>query len=304
MIISNDAAGQRVDNFLFTHLKGVPKSMIYRMVRTGKIRINKKRIKTNFRVSAGDLVWVPFVRLAERKVITASAKLDIVVLLGNAIVYEDEHLLILNKPSGIAVHGGSGLSFGVIEALRALRPAAHFLELVHRLDRNTSGVLLIAKKRTALRCLHEQLRMHTIQKDYLALVRGQWPSHCRSITAPLLKQTQRSHERIVQVSNTGKSAETHFTVKACYKVATLVKARPITGRTHQIRVHALHAGHPIAFDDRYGDYAFNQQLLSTGLTRLFLHAASLRFKHPATSEIMSVEAPMDASLCHCLQVLY
>ncbi|EBW1656595.1 23S rRNA pseudouridine(955/2504/2580) synthase RluC, partial [Salmonella enterica subsp. enterica serovar Typhimurium] len=216
---------------------------------------------------------------------------------------EDDHLMLINKPSGTAVHGGSGLSFGVIEGLRALRPEARFLELVHRLDRDTSGVLLIAKKRSALRALHEQLRLKQMQKDYLALVRGQWQSHTKVVQAPLLKNILQSGERVVKVSNEGKPSETRFKVEERFGFATLVKASPVTGRTHQIRVHTLHAGHPIAFDDRYGDRDFDAQLVGTKLNRLFLHASSLTFTHPSTGEQMRIEAPMDTSLRHCLQVL-
>ncbi len=301
--ISDDEAGQRIDNFLLARLKGVPKSMIYRIVRKGEVRVNKGRIKVEYKLATGDVVRVPPVRVAEREEAPVSAKLDKVAALADCILYEDDHLLILNKPSGTAVHGGSGLSFGVIEGLRALRPEARFLELVHRLDRDTSGVLLVAKKRSALRSLHEQLRLKGMQKDYLALVRGQWQSHCKAVQAPLFKNILQSGERIVRVNSEGKPSETRFKVEERYEFATLVKASPITGRTHQIRVHTLHAGHPIAFDDRYGDREFDRQLAGTGLKRLFLHAAALRFEHPATGETMRIEAPMDEELRHCLQVL-
>ncbi|MGL4985042.1 MAG: 23S rRNA pseudouridine(955/2504/2580) synthase RluC, partial [Plesiomonas sp.] len=201
-----------------------------------------------------------------------------------------------NKPSGTAVHGGSGLSFGVIEGLRALRPEARFLELVHRLDRDTSGILLVAKKRSVLRDLHEQLRVKTVQKDYLALVRGQWQKHCRAVQAPLIKNVLQSGERIVRVSTEGKPSETRFEIVERFEHATLVKASPITGRTHQIRVHTLHAGHPIAFDDKYGDRDFDATLAGSGLNRLFLHAAAIRFRHPQTGNEMTIEAPLDPVL--------
>lgn len=301
--ISEDEAGQRIDNFLLKILKGVPKSMIYRIVRKGEVRVNKKRIKPEYKLLAGDEVRVPPVRVAERDEVPVSAKLDKVAALTDCILYEDEHLLILNKPSGTAVHGGSGLSFGVIEGLRALRPEARFLELVHRLDRDTSGVLLVAKKRSALRSLHEQLRLKTMQKDYLALVRGEWQSHCKVVQAPLLKNILQSGERIVRVNAEGKPSETRFKIEERYEFATLVKASPVTGRTHQIRVHAQYAGHPIAFDDRYGDREFDGQLAGTGLNRLFLHAAALRFEHPGTGETMRIEAPLDLKLRNCLTKL-
>ncbi|MTD39900.1 23S rRNA pseudouridine(955/2504/2580) synthase RluC [Erwinia sp. CPCC 100877] len=301
--ISADEAGQRIDNFLRTQLKGVPKSMIYRILRKGEVRVNKKRIKPEYKLAAGDEVRIPPVRVAEREETALSPHLDKVAALNDAIVYEDEHILVLNKPSGTAVHGGSGLSFGVIEGLRALRPEARFLELVHRLDRDTSGVLLVAKKRSALRSLHEQLREKEMQKDYLALVRGHWQSHVKAVRAPLLKNILQSGERIVRVSQEGKPSETRFKVEERYAFATLVRCSPVTGRTHQIRVHTLYAGHPIAFDDRYGDRDFDRQLGETGLNRLFLHAAALRFIHPKSGEVIRVEAPMDEQLRHCLRVL-
>jgi 23S rRNA pseudouridine955/2504/2580 synthase len=301
--ISAEEAGQRIDNFLRTQLKGVPKSMIYRILRKGEVRVNKKRIKPEYKLQAGDEVRIPPVRVAEREEAAISPKLERVASLTAAILYEDDYILILNKPSGTAVHGGSGLSFGVIEGLRALRPEARFLELVHRLDRDTSGVLLVAKKRSALRSLHEQLREKGMQKDYLALVRGQWPSHLKTVQAPLLKNILQSGERVVRVSGEGKPSETRFKVEERYAHATLVKASPVTGRTHQIRVHTLHAGHPIAFDDRYGEREFDKQLSATGLHRLFLHAAALTFTHPHSGDRMRIEAPLDDELKKCLAVL-
>ena len=241
--------------------------------------------------------------MAEKEEEAVSPHLQKVAQLNDVILYEDDHILVLNKPSGTAVHGGSGLSFGVIEGLRALRPEARFLELVHRLDRDTSGVLLVAKKRSALRSLHEQLRGKEMQKDYLALVRGQWQSHVKTVQAPLLKNILQSGERIVRVNSEGKPSETRFKVEERYAFATLVRCSPVTGRTHQIRVHTQHAGHPIAFDDRYGDREFDKQLASTGLSRLFLHAAALKFTHPATGETLRIEAPLDNALKHCLTTL-
>lgn len=301
--ISDDEAGQRIDNFLLARLKGVPKSMIYRIIRKGEVRVNKGRIKPEYKLLDGDQVRVPPVRVAERENAPISAKLDKVAALADCILYEDESILVINKPSGTAVHGGSGLSFGVIEGLRALRPEARFLELAHRLDRDTSGILLVAKKRSALRALHEQLRLKQMQKDYLALVRGNWPSHIKVIQAPLLKNILQSGERIVRVNSEGKPSETRFKVEERFDNVTLIKASPVTGRTHQIRVHALHAGHPIAFDDRYGDRQFDSQLADTGLKRLFLHASSLRFTHPKTGEEMQIQAPLDLKLSNCLKAL-
>ncbi len=303
--ITAENAGQRIDNFLRTQLKGVPKSMIYRILRKGEVRVNKKRIKPEYKLEAGDEVRIPPVRVAEREEQAVSPKLEKVaaLALAEAIIYEDDHILVLNKPSGTAVHGGSGVSFGVIEGLRALRPEARFLELVHRLDRDTSGVLLVAKKRSELRSLHEQLREKGMQKDYLALVRGSWPSHLKVVQAPLLKNILQSGERVVRVSSEGKPSETRFKVEERFAFATLVKASPVTGRTHQIRVHTLHVGHPIAFDDRYGEREFDSKLASTGLRRLFLHAAALTFTHPNNGETLRLEAPLDEELKRCLKAL-
>ncbi len=241
--------------------------------------------------------------MSEKEHAPISTKLNKVSQLEKQILFEDECLLVLNKPSGIAVHGGSGLSFGVIEALRTLRPDARFLELVHRLDRDTSGILLVAKKRSALRSLHEQLREKTVQKDYLALVRGQWQSHCKVVKAPLLKNELSSGERIVRVSEQGKPSETRFSIEERYEYATLVKASPVTGRTHQIRVHTQYAGHPIALDDKYGDKHFDEQMTQLGLTRLFLHAFSIRFEHPKTGETLRINAPLDPEMKKILGAL-
>lgn len=303
LTLNEDYAGQRIDNFLITQLKGVPKSMIYRILRKGEVRVNKKRVKPEYKIEPGDVVRIPPVRVEKKETTGVSAKLDKVAALEKQIIFEDDYLIVLNKASGIAVHGGSGLSFGVIEGLRALRPQSRFLELVHRLDRDTSGVLLIAKKRSALRSLHEQLRNKTVGKDYLALVRGEWQSNCKVVKAPLFKNILQSGERIVRVNAEGKPSETHFKVEERFTFATLVKASPVTGRTHQIRVHAQHEGHPIAFDDRYGDSEFDRELAPSGLNRLFLHAQSIRFTHPHSGETLRIEAPLDNALKACLAYL-
>ena len=282
--ISDDEAGQRLDNFLLAKLKGVPKSLIYRIVRKGEVRVNKGRIKPEYKLQEDDVVRVPPVRVAEKNEAPVSTKLNKVAELESQILYEDEVMLVINKPSGIAVHGGSGLSFGVIEALRALRPQARFLELVHRIDRDT------------LRNLHEQLREKVVQKDYLALVRGQWQSHVKVVKAPLLKNELASGERMVKVSEAGKPSETRFVIEERYPSATLVKASPVTGRTHQIRVHTQYTGHPIACDDKYGDRDFDQKMQQIGLNRLFLHAYSIRFEHPRTGEEMVITAPLDKKM--------
>lgn len=300
IIIEDDEKHQRIDNYLLRVLKGVPKSKIYRILRKGEVRVNKKRVKPEYKLQAQDEIRLPPIRLAPPS--TADIDTDKIAYLENAIIYEDDRLILLNKPSGIAVHGGSGLQFGVIEGLRMLRPDAPFLELVHRLDRETSGCLLIAKKRSALRHLHEQLRANQIDKIYHALVLGQWPEKRYKVKAPLFKNTLQSGERMVQVNALGKPSETHYRVLQAFAHSTLVEAKPITGRTHQIRVHCLHAGHPIACDEKYGDAGFDKQIKALGCNRLCLHAAQIRFIHPKTEEKVSFSAPYDAKLHTLLEI--
>ncbi|MDN4503350.1 23S rRNA pseudouridine(955/2504/2580) synthase RluC [Alteromonadaceae bacterium BrNp21-10] len=293
--IDEDMVGQRIDNFLRTRLKGVPKSMIYRIVRKGEVRVNKKRIKPEYKLQLQDNVRIPPVRVSEAGDLP-STKLNMVASLESHILFEDDVLIVVNKPSGMAVHGGSGLSFGLIEALRALRPTQKFMELVHRLDRDTSGILLVAKKRSTLKHLHEQLREKTMDKRYWALVKGQWPENRFKVKAPLLKNTLQSGERMVCVNEEGKPSETRYRILKTFADCTLVEASPITGRTHQIRVHCLHAGHAIAGDSKYGESAFDQTLQPLGLSRLFLHAYQLRFVHPKSGEQMQIKAPLEPSL--------
>lgn len=300
--VEPDFAEQRIDNYLLAQLKGVPKSLVYRIVRKGEVRVNKKRVKPEYKLQAGDIVRIPPVRVAEANALP-SAKLDRVQALQHQILYEDDVLMVINKPAGLAVHGGSGLQFGLIESLRALRPQAQHLELVHRLDRETSGCLLISKRRSALRNLHEQLRLKTMNKQYYALVRGHWQAHVKMVSAPLQKNTLKSGERVVRVDSDGKDAETRFRIIEQYTQATLVEASPITGRTHQIRVHALQAGHPIALDDKYGDEDFSRFMQGLGLQRLFLHAHLLQFTHPQSGQTMTVEAPLDDALRDALRRL-
>ncbi|PMO53754.1 RNA pseudouridine synthase [Vibrio breoganii] len=299
--IDSDMAGQRIDNFLRNQLKAIPKSMVYRIVRKGEVRVNKKRVKAEYKLQAGDIVRIPPVTLpATEEAPALSTKLNKVSELEHCILYEDEHVLILNKPSGTAVHGGSGLKFGAIEALRALRPEARFLELVHRIDRDTSGILLIAKKRSALRHLQAQFREKTVQKYYFALVMGEWKSSIRKVTAPLLKNEVNS---IVRVNPNGKASETRFKIIEKLNNATLLQASPITGRTHQIRVHTQYVGHPIAWDDRYGDRRFDAFTGKVGLDRLFLHAANIKFIHPGTEKEMDIFAPMENKLQRAIEGL-
>ncbi|MCJ8321455.1 MAG: 23S rRNA pseudouridine(955/2504/2580) synthase RluC [Colwellia sp.] len=294
--IDSEDEGQRIDNFLLKTLKGVPKSHLYRLLRKGEIRVNKKRIKPIYKLVNEDIVRVAPIRVSERSN-EISTGLNIVANLEKQILFEDERLIVINKPSGMAVHGGSGLSFGLIEALRALRPEARMLELVHRLDRDTSGCLVVAKKRSALRHLHEQLRNKNVQKFYHALVKGRWPAKLTKVTESLKKNDLKSGERVVIVDNiNGKESETRFKVMQYYENATLVRAFPVTGRTHQIRVHCQVKGHAIACDAKYGHEDFDAQMKEKGLKRLFLHAASIEFTHPLSNERLKIEAPLEPSL--------
>ncbi len=285
--------GQRIDNFLLALLKGVPRSYVYRIVRRGEVRVNKGRIQAGYRLRAGDLVRVPPVRVAERVHTTPDSRL--LERLEQAILYEDRRLLVLNKPSGIAVHGGSGLKYGVIEAFRAMRPGERYLELVHRLDRETSGCLLIAKRRSVLRDLHEMLRGTGVDKRYLALLEGTWQQERVEVKAALQKNTLRGGERVVRIHPDGKEAVTRFRVRERFQGSMLVEARPVTGRTHQIRVHATHQGTPILGDAKYGDEDANREFRALGLKRLFLHAESLRFRLPDEKEL-KIQAPLEQPL--------
>jgi 23S rRNA pseudouridine955/2504/2580 synthase len=300
--VAPDHAGQRIDNFLLARLKGVPKTLIYRILRKGEVRVNKGRIKPEYKLQAGDIVRVPPLRLPERDEPVPLA-LGLLERLEAAIVYEDKALIVLNKPTGIAVHGGSGLNYGVIEAFRQLRPDAKDIELVHRLDRDTSGLLMIAKKRSMLRHLHEALRGDGVDKRYMALVRGSWPTAKKKVSAPLLKSNLRSGERMVEVNPEGKEALTVFRVLRRFgEFATLVEASPITGRTHQIRVHAQYAGHSIAGDPKYGDDDFSHEVRDLGGKRLFLHAYALKITLPE-GQVLEVEAPVDEMWVRTLERL-
>jgi 23S rRNA pseudouridine955/2504/2580 synthase len=294
--------GQRIDNYLRTELKGAPKSLVYRILRTGEVRVNKGRAKPESRVHTGDVVRIPPLRLSEEVPVRVGAALE--STLASAIVYEDPCLLVLNKPAGLAVHAGSGVKVGVIEALRALRPDDKGLELAHRLDRETSGVLVLAKDRPTLMELHELLRGDGVKKSYLALVRGHWPDRLREVDAALEKNTLRGGERVVEVRVDGKESRTLFRpLRRFAAEATLVEASPITGRTHQIRVHAAHAGHPIAGDDKYGDPTFDRRLKERGLSRLFLHAARIEIPARGVRPPVRVEAPLPHELERVLAAL-
>lgn len=291
--------GQRLDNFLLAILKGVPKSRIYRCLRKGEVRVNKGRVGPDYRLQIGDVVRIPPIRTTVDMVPTLRpGGFD---WLTKHVLHEDDQLLILDKPSGMAVHAGSGVAIGIIEALRAWRPEAPMLELVHRLDRETSGCLLIAKSRKTLTDLHAQLRAGEVSKHYAALVNGAF-RQARTVETNL-ERRERGGERRVETSEEGKASASHFRPVRQYGVATLVNIELLTGRTHQARVHAAHIGHPIAGDDKYGGAEFNREMSGLGLRRLFLHAASLEFRHPARGGKVIAEAPLPADLEAVLEKL-
>ncbi|MBL3618624.1 MAG: 23S rRNA pseudouridine(955/2504/2580) synthase RluC [gamma proteobacterium endosymbiont of Lamellibrachia anaximandri] len=300
--VDADFAGQRIDNFLMRELKGVPKSFVYRILRRGEVRVNKGRVKAAYRLKGGDMVRIPPVRLPDPAEKPKPTK-NLLAQLENAIIFENDRFLVLNKPSGIAVHGGSGLNFGVIEALRELRPEDHHLELVHRLDRATSGCLLISKKRSALRILHELIRNNRVDKRYLALVAGSWRKGRKNADAPLLKNTLQGGERLVRVDPEGKSAQTRFQRLRRFRNYTFVEAELITGRTHQIRVHCAWLGSPVLGDTKYGDEAANREMRKLGLKRLFLHAHKLKFRWPDEKRDLEIKAPLPSELETLLEKL-
>ncbi|NYE61398.1 23S rRNA pseudouridine955/2504/2580 synthase [Duganella sp. 1224] len=290
--ITEEEAGQRIDNYLLRVCKGVPKSHVYRILRSGEVRVNKGRIDQLYRLVQGDVVRIPPIRLAEKQENHVPAA-------EFAIIFEDSHLLVIDKPAGVAVHGGSGVSFGVIEQLRASRPDAKFLELVHRLDRETSGLLLLAKKRSALTSLHEQMRDGKTDKRYLTMVSGDWKNARQHIKLPLHKYTTADGERRVSVSADGMASHTVFTLLKKFDGFALLEAELKTGRTHQIRVHLSSSDFPILGDDKYGDFALNKALQKAtetrgALKRMFLHAHQITFTHPESGKNMTLNAPLAA----------
>lgn len=302
LTVTEEEVGQRLDNYLIRILKGAPKSLIYRIIRKGEVRINKGRAKPDRKLAAGDVVRVPPVRVTEPTETPNPGK-GLRHAIESAIIYESKELLVVNKPSGLAVHGGSGISLGLIESLRAMYGDSVYLELVHRLDRDTSGCVMVAKKRSMLRYLQNLLvTQHGIDKRYLALVAGHWSKRKTLINAPLRKNELQSGERVVRVSEEGKPSKTEFRLVERYDDYTLVEAKPITGRTHQIRVHAQHAGHPLIGDDKYGDEETNKLMKRKGVKRLFLHAASLRVKMPDDTTLL-IEAPLPNDLATALKGL-
>lgn len=294
LTVDESSSGQRLDNFLTRELKGVPRTRLYRALRKGEVRVNKGRVKADYRLVTGDVVRIPPLRTP-----TPSDPPTIPRYwseqLRQRVIYEDGSLLVIDKPSGLAVHGGSGLSFGMIESLRILRSEERYLELVHRLDRDTSGLIMVARRPAILRELHRQLREDHVDKRYLALVDGKWPRNLKRVDAPLQKNVLQSGERVVRVEKEGKRSITDFNVVERFDGATLVEAKPVTGRTHQIRVHALHAGFPILGDSKYGSQRGEALCAKIGLKRLFLHARALRFNLPEVGR-MELDAPLDSEL--------
>ena len=284
LVVGEEGEAQRIDNFLLRELKGVPKSHVYRVLRSGEVRVNSGRVKPDYRLRVGDRVRIPPVRVADKKPVELRP-LDL------PINYEDASILVIDKPSGVAVHGGSGVSFGVIESLRASRPQAKFLELAHRLDRDTSGLLILCKKRSALVELHRMLREGEVDKVYLAVVKGA-AKKSLDLRASLHKYVTASGERRVAVQAEGVSALTKARKVKGNEEFSFLEVQLLTGRTHQIRVHLAHAGHPIVGDDKYGDFALNRQLKQ----RLLLHAAKVAFRHPVTGEPMKLESPLPAEM--------
>jgi len=292
VVIDDEEQGQRLDNFLIRRCKGVPKSHIYRILRSGEVRVNSRRVDATYRLCAGDNLRIPPIRIAERPKSevdeAAKQRVDLPIL------FEDEAMLVIDKPEGIAVHGGSGVSFGVIEALRRQRPQAKFLELAHRLDRETSGILLVGKKRLALTALHDMFREHGAGADkrYLVLVKGRWMNNTQHVKLPLLKYLTESGERRVSVDAQGKASHTVFRLLARWPEMSLLEAQLKTGRTHQIRVHLAHLGFPILGDEKYGDFSLNKDLKRDGLKRMALHAWRMAFRHPLTSGPMECVSPL------------
>jgi len=299
--VGEEGDGQRVDNYLTRLLKGVPKSHIYRILRSGEVRVNSARVKAEHRLSPGDKIRLPPIRTGDSPAAASQPRKALKMSLESCILHEDDFLLIINKPSGMAVHGGSGISLGVVEHLRQERPASTFLELVHRLDRDTSGLLLLAKKRATLLGLHEQLRLGQVRKIYLAGVKGQWCSPRQSVKLALKKYLLPGGERRVRVDPEGAAAHTVFRLRKELGANSLIEAELKTGRTHQIRVHLAHLGFPILGDEKYGDYAFNRGLARSGLKRMFLHAHRIGFIHPATGNRVEFEAPLPADLARFLE---
>ena len=305
--VDEEHAERRLDNFLIGHFASLPKTRIYQMIRKGEVRVNKGRIKQNYRLQTGDMVRIPPVYITPRENPVRPPE-GLSELIRKSIIYEDEYLIAINKPSNIAVHSGSSVQFGVIEILRAQRPEAHFLELVHRLDRATSGCLLIAKDHKTLRGMHDILKSGEVKKMYLALLKGQLVNTLETVDLSLSKKEVTSGDRKVRVDKSGKQALTHFHLLERFNIASLSRVELMTGRTHQIRVHAAAIDHPLAGDEKYGDWEFNRTMKKTGLKRLFLHAETLSFEMPGTGKKgagkqINLTAQLPDELQQCLDTL-
>jgi 23S rRNA pseudouridine955/2504/2580 synthase len=300
--ITADEAGQRIDNFLMRHFKTVPRSRVYRLLRKGEVRVNRKRVDADYRIQAGDEVRLPPVRIDAGDELRRPST-SLLELIERAVIFQDKHLLVIDKPAGVAVHGGSGMSFGIIEALRASRPRES-LELVHRLDRDTSGCLLVARDRTTLTALHALIRNGGMHKTYLGLVAGSWQLGTKRIDAPLATDNRQHGERHVRVAAAGKDSVSVFKPVQFYgSLATLMEVDIPTGRTHQIRVHASFAGHPLLGDDKYGDRDRNAELKLHGLKRTFLHAQSIAFEWPGSGVPFHASAPLPGELAAVLDAI-
>ncbi|WP_172575451.1 RluA family pseudouridine synthase [Buchnera aphidicola] len=291
---------QRIDNFLFKRFKSLPKDLIYRSLRVGKIKINKKKILPSYKLKTNDYITIYSITINLKKKKIYLKKSTINLFLKN-ILFEDKYFIIFNKPCGLAVHGGSGVSFGVIEIFRNIRKDLLSLELVHRIDKETSGILILAKKRSILKKMHENLRKKNIYKEYIAVVKGYWSKKNTAITLPLLKKNNHNQKKKVCVHKNGKPAKTLFTVKKYFKNTTLLSIQPITGRTHQIRVHTSQFGHPIIFDSRYGEETLKNNLIIKKNYRLLLHAHKISFLHPKNNIKICIIAPLDKKFKNCLK---
>ncbi|CAL4323581.1 Ribosomal large subunit pseudouridine synthase C [Buchnera aphidicola (Protaphis terricola)] len=301
--INENMINQRIDNFLKKKFNNIPKSMIYRIIRIGQVRINKKRIKPNYKLKIGDYIKIPPIKIAFKEKKNFHIKNNQKKKLNN-ILYEDNYLLIINKPSGLAVHGGSGLNFGIIEYFRKIRPLEKCLDLVHRIDRDTSGILILAKKRSSLISMHEQIRNNKIKKEYIALVHGLWPYTLKKVSKPLLQINLKNKQKKMFIHKTGKPSLTYFKIKKQYTTTTLLSIFPKTGRTHQIRAHTCYSGHPILFDKLYGDTNLDKIVKNKiNFNRLFLHANSIKFIHPKYGNILHIKAPLDLKIKNFLNIL-
>ncbi|MFI4853331.1 MAG: RluA family pseudouridine synthase [Candidatus Makana argininalis] len=290
---------QRIDNFLINNIKKISKNLLYLYIRKGLILVNAKKVNQKYKINYNDIILIPKIILIQKNKKKTINKY-IINILKRSIIFEDNCLIIINKPAKISVHGCINSNLGIIEYFRILRPKLNFLELVHRLDKETSGVLILAKKKSVLCNLHNQLKYKKVKKEYLTLVKGYWNKNIKYISQPLLKKRNLNNKHKVKINNLGKKSKTLFKIKERFKIATLLKVIPLTGRTHQIRVHALFAGHPIAFDNRYGDKNFDKKLKLCGLNSLFLHAKSMIFYHPINHKIINIKAKLNSKMKKCV----